>query len=489
MSILDTVMDWFKSRETQESSTENPIQRAPRRPKTVDMTEGLTINDDLTRGLWRNTYPSMRLAGSLAFAPIFVPVTLMGVPVPTSEDERTQEILTDIVDSVHELCWQIHKTCHRDGTCWVWPAYSSDTGLRWEFIPDSSVTDIIKDVVTGEVKEIRTDEYLSVSVGPNDIRRVRRKKTFTRERVAIFYESSSVPGLESVEYVNPSGELPVAFANNKEPNETRGISDYSRILPDLKSYHDIDHAWTLLLAKFRAKLVIGVRDVDKWLADNGFATVDAVDVATADLFFKNTSNEESIELIEPPFTEAYEAKLKYTFRKIVEGSGIPEIAWGLKTEGNHASAEEQMGTLVAYADDKRTQKNGAYHKLFAGSLRLLGMARMRQVADFQVEWNRLDAISDKVRSEIFKNFTQGIGFAMNYAAVTDQQLHALWKQNFPEATEEDYEEFVTGMNRAARFRQWSQASLGDAFDVAAPMEDGGDGQQDESAEDVLSALG
>ena len=36
--------------------------------------------------------------------------------------------------------------------------------------------------------------------------------------------------------------------------------------------------------------------------------------------------------------EAYKEKLKNIFQKIVEESGVPEIAWGLKTEGNRASS-------------------------------------------------------------------------------------------------------------------------------------------------------
>ena len=47
-----------------------------------------------------------------------------------------------------------------------------------------------------------------------------------------------------------------------------------------------------------------------------------------------------------PTHEAYESALN-KFRKIVEGSGIPEICWGVKVEGNLASAEEQMGLLVS----------------------------------------------------------------------------------------------------------------------------------------------
>jgi hypothetical protein len=112
------------------------------------------------------------------------------------------------------------------------------------------------------------------------------------------------------------------------------------------------------------------------------------------------------------------------------------------------------------------QKDDSYHRLFAASLRLLSSARMMRAAEFNHEWNKLDAVSDSVRAEIFKNVAQGIGFMMQHAALTDVQLYNVWKLNFPDATEEDYDDFRAGITKMAKFRQFAQASLADAFDVA-----------------------
>jgi len=467
-----TVMDWLQGRGTQEAPAADPIHAITRRPRTIDQTESLTVNEDLTLGLWRNSYQGLKLGGSLAFAPIFIPVSLMGIPVPTSEDEHTQELLSAIMEERAVDCWLIHRTAHRNGTCWIWPKYAPQTGLVWEFIPDASVVDIEKDIVSGEVVGIRTDEQLMISVGEADVRSVRRKRYFTREKLTIRYLASTVPDLPEFEvYANPSGEIPIAFGNDAEPNETRGISDYARILPDLKTYHDVDQAWTMMLARFKPKLVLGLKNLNKWLENNGYGTVTDIDVASADLFIKMVGDEETIDIIKPPETAAYAEKLKQTFHKIVEGSGIPEIVWGLKTEGNHASAEEQMGTLVQFAREKQAQKNKPYIRLFDASLRLVALARMRNPQPFEVTWNKLDAVSDAVRSEIFRNYAQGIGYVMQWAGITDRQLHAIWQQNFPDATEEDYEEYRAAMVEAAKFRQFAQASLTDAFDVQSPYEE------------------
>jgi len=305
------------------------------------------------------------------------------------------------------------------------------------------------------------------------VRTAIRRRSFRRDRVQISYSSAGgmTAGLENVEYRNPSGELPIAFPNEVEPGETRGISDYARILPDLKNYHDVDLAWSTELAKFKPKLVLGVKNVDKWLQQNGYSSLDDLDVPSADVLFYLKAEEEPPQIVSLPNSDAYSAKLQQTFHKIVEGSGVPEIAWGLKTQGNHASAEEQMGTLVQYARSKQAQKREQYQRLFGASLRLLSAARMVAPKEFTVEWNKLDAVSDQVRSEIFRNFAQGIGYAMQWAGITDRQLYGFWKLNFPDATEEDYEEFREGTLAMARFRQFSQASLADAFDVVSPYEE------------------
>ena len=472
-NLVTTTMDWLKGRSVQEDTSANPTQRRIRRPRSLDLTEQIAANEDVTRGLWRNTYPNTRLGGSLAFAPIFVPVAMMGLPVPTSDDEATQAVLTDILNRLSHNCWMLHRICHRDGTCWVWPLYSAkEERLIWEFIPDSSVTDVIKDIYTGTVREVITNEELTVSAGENDQRVITRWRSFTREQVRIRYTGSTgTLGLQDVEFANPASEIPVHFSNEVEPNEVRGISDYARMLSDLKNYHDIDLAWSTALAKFKPKLVLGVKNVDSWLAQNGYTDIDDLDVPSADVLFYLKDVEEPPKLLEPPSSEAYATKLKQTFHKIVEASGVPEIAWGLKTEGNHASAEEQMATLVAYAGSKQDQKRESYKRLFGASLRLLSTARIVAAKEFTIEWNKLDAVSDAVRSEIFKNFAQGLGYVMQWAGITNRQLHAFWKLNFPDATEEDYEEFREGTTEMAKFRQFSQAKLEEAFDVASPYEE------------------
>ncbi|MDA3834993.1 MAG: hypothetical protein PF495_16525 [Spirochaetales bacterium] len=145
MSVIDTIFSWF-DRTTQT----NPTKQDRRDPNSINRTEPMVVNRALTKGLYHNQYPNMRLAGALAYNPIAVPVWFMGLPIPKSDNESEQELLKEIMDRFAQVCKQIHIETHRDGTVWAWPFFSArDRQLHWELIPDESVIRIIKDLETG----------------------------------------------------------------------------------------------------------------------------------------------------------------------------------------------------------------------------------------------------------------------------------------------------------------------------------------------------
>src|SRR5690606_12606784 len=184
-------------------------------------------------------------------------------------------------------------------------------------------------------------------------------------------------------------------------------SDYERIIPDLKNYHDIDLAWSTMLAKFAPKMVqqVNTGALASWLENNGYGNIADIDIQATDLIVNVGQNEQTTFIFPERAHEAYVAKQKNGFQKIVEASGVPEIAWGLKTEGNRASVEESMDVLIKYVEAKRAQKNEPYKALFAASLAILtavDISRASEIID--IEWNKMDAVSDEVRSIIFNNY-------------------------------------------------------------------------------------
>lgn len=471
MSFLS---NWFKTKSVMQQS--DPTKQPARHPASIDWTDNYNANWELTYGLYHNTYPGFKLAGGLAFAPIAVPVWFMGLPTVTSEDEQTQVILDELLLKFALQMQQIHTQCHREGTVWIFPHYDQKKmRLLWEMIPDHAVSDIIRDIDTGDIIKIITDEELTLSIGYNQTANVRRIRTFTAQQIDVKWTVGKgiLPtNVADKTMRNPIGMIPIPFANNRDGDTVRGHSDYERIISDLKNYHDVDLAWSDFLAKFKVKMVMEVQNVKEWLENNGYATIADINISTIDLIM-NLYDKEKISFAFPERAhDAYVEKLKQIFRKIVEASACPEIVWGLKTEGNRASVEESMATLHKYVHDKQDQKKEPYKKLFQASLQLLNITRMeRKEPEIEVTWDELDAVSDEVRSTIFKNFAEGIAALSNAAAFTKKQLHNIWKIWYPKATEEDCEEFVKEISRMAAFKQWRDADYSTVMDLQGDEND------------------
>ena len=482
---MASVFDWFKRKDTMDLSN---ITKQPRRDKgVVDFTESLQANLDLTRGLYHNTYPGLKLAGGLAFSPIAVPVWFMGLPVPVIDDNETvQELLDELLKNFAMDLEQIHIQCHRDGTIWVFPKWSAKLNkLVWEFIGDDIVTDIIRDLETGEIVEIITNEEIKVSTGNGITANVGRKRSFTKEKITVEWTGAAevAASLRGKSSRNTLGIMPIPFSNNSDAQEVRGHSDYERILPDLKNYHDVDLALSSFLAKFQPKMVQeGTQSIDTWLANNGFDSITDIDVKNID-FIYNIKDVEKTEFAFPQGAhDAYIAKLKNIFQKLVEASGVPEIAWGLKTEGNRASVEENMEALIKYVNGKQRQKREPYRKLFSDSVRILSAVNIIQqdIPEIDIEWNKLDAVSDEVRALIFEKFARGVSSLVTAAALTKEQLQKLWLGMYPEATEEDYNDFKRGLSDMGGHRQWTNANY---FEVQDEPGDRTLGDEDDQEND------
>ena len=478
--------NWFQKRATQQAAAK--VIHIASRPIIRDLTEQFVVNSDLTRGIWHNTVEALKLAGSLAYVPIAVPISFMGLPIPkTIEQDEAEDI--ELARVVEEHCAEIreiHLQCHREGTIWIWPYFNSKKGrVLWEFIPDESIPSMIKDLQGGELQKVFTDEMLLLQINEDTQARVRRKRTFTTEKIEIVYEGQQVlnEAIADRAYVNPIGILPIPFANEADGDEKRGHSDYERILSDLKAYHDLEFATLDLLARFRTKLALTVQDVEQWKTNNPQfgSDLSELDLSTADLFFLMA--EEKAEFIFPEGAhESYAAAKKNIFHKLVEATGIPEIAWGIKTTGNHATTEEQMIVLIRRVEDKRQQKNDPYKELFVATRQLEALAGFGAEVDpgnVEVQWNDLDNVSDSVRSQIFKEFTEGVSKLFSSAGATMAQIYKLWQMNFPQATEEDFEDWKAMLSETVAHKRMSGASVMDLLDAAG----GPPGEEEGAPED------
>jgi hypothetical protein len=467
---------WFFDR-AHHDAERDVTRRRTRRPTPIDLTGEYQSNEDMLTGLYHGTWPGLQFASPLAFVPINVPVQMMGLPTPKSDDGRTQMALDEITEQMAERIPKQHRTALLVGTAWRWPRFDSLTqSLVWEQIKDSTIADILLNIVTGDPSAILTDEQFALSVDENKVIYVRRKRRFDTRQVTVHWEGQTDPSMKDATSRNIIGSLPIAFAHDADEGEIRGHSVLSRVIRDLKDYHDIDYMRSMILTKFRPKQIQDITDFKKWLENNGIDPDEDFDVAETDLIFNIIDKEKTtFEFLPSDATKPHDNALTNKFWKIYEGTGIPEMFWGGLATGNHATADVQMQQAVTYVDQLRSQWNKPYTDLYASSLRLLSIVRNQTYQPFTMAWNRLEAISADVKSRIFAAFAQALSQIVGAAAFTEKQLYTLWTLNYPESDPGTFEEFLSGITQMAKHSAMARTPYEMIFDAGGGGEGGASG--------------
>jgi len=212
------------------------------------------------------------------------------------------------------------------------------------------------------------------------------------------------------------------------------------------------------LTKFLPKQIQDTEDVGKWMLSNlGTDQPEALadyDVAGNDLIVNRAGEKTSFEHLPGEATSAHEKALERKYWKIIEGSGIPEIFWGISLSGNHADGDNQMQKGVQYVDAIRRELDDPYTDLYAASLRLLSIVRGQNFKPFKMGWNKLESISADMKSQIFARFATALTQMSGAAAMTVEQMHKLWVLNYPETEPGDFEEFVAGITKMGLHKQF-----------------------------------
>lgn len=440
---------WSKPAETA-NKTRKPATTSP----IVDYTDSIVANKALTKGLYYNTAPGYKLAGALCYNIIAVPIAFCGYPTPITST-GDQEELDELMKLYNQDFVKILRQCHREGTIWIYPRYDSNKNrVMLDFIDDETVTEIYRHPETGEVESLRiTKDTVVLNPSGNNVN-VKSNILYTKTKIITKYESYGYSGLKNSVKRNVLGLLPIPFANMADGDEIRGYSDYSRSLPDLNSYHRTTLKMLTDLNDFRTKMVqnTGEKSVESWACDQGYTDLNDF-LSDADVqdtqFILNTSGADTKFITATGLIDSSILALKNIYRKIVQSCGVPELFWGLKIEGNANTAEEAMTTLINYVSEKRSQNTEKFQILIEAILYLknLSMGIMKQDS-VTITWNQLDAVSDTSRSEIFKNFCEGVSKSFLAGAITIPQAYQLWKENYPQSIGDmTIEDFTVGLTK------------------------------------------
>lgn len=461
----------------------NPLVNVVQRPNSVDLTEQWVVNDALAIGVYDGTYPGLKLASALALPVVSVPVSFMGMPTPVSKNknEAAQKALTKILLEAETFLQKVFILRRVVGTAWGFPNWNVKLGrIYHELIPNASVSDIIRDLTTGEILQIIVNEQLTVTSGENRQRVVQRKRFFTPQTIRTEYTGDVPPELKNQTVRNTAGVMPVPFANDVIDNSKRGKSVYTRLLSHLKNFHDVLLKWSTVLAQFNVKWVQEIEaNLDDWLKQNpGLQSGANLDVNGVTVLF-NKKDKEKTSFIFPPesVTSAHKELLALIGDMVVIGSGVPEMAFGKVATGNHASTEEQMTTLANTVMDDQNQINEPLHEYIAACLRLEAGATMQSLdPEFDLPWNDLEVVSQETAAKIQLNLADALGKLTANASIPLETQHAFSLRCWPKMTNPNFEIWKKSLGVSAKYKQFQTASLTDALDVAGEDWDKGAGQ-------------
>ena len=427
-------------------------RRYPRRPQRRDMTGGLTANSETLYGLFYGTIPELQFASPMAYTPVKIPSMLMGIPTPRAKDVKTQKAVSRILETLGEELPLINETALIIGTAWRWVRWSRKLNrVIWEVIPDESITDIELDIDTNEILAIWTHEQIRYTGGYNVIKYAERKRRIGRDTVQIEWTGTENNRLlKSETYKNPFGFIPIPFGHECKETEWRGHSIFSRNLRLFKTCHEIQLKRDQILAKFEPKLKqkvpAGVDGADKWLHNNGYKEIDDVDPFSAD-FFINVGAEEDTDFLYLPAdaTRQHTEALNDNYKRLIIGSGVPELFWGGLATGNHASTETQKDLGVEYIRALRREMNRPYTVAFNQTLTLMGFMEQNRYSEVLNDWGNFEMVSKQVQAQIFSTFMQGLSVLIQNASMGYEDMLYFIKAFYPEGPVQTKEQLKEAM--------------------------------------------
>jgi len=165
--------------------------------------------------------------------------------------------------------------------------------------------------------------------------------------------------------------------------------------------------------------------------------------------------------------DAFKSILETYYYNIVESSGVPEMAFGLVSTGNHASAEQDMTVLANTVNNEQAEVDRPVREYLAARLRLMAGAGMLSVdQDFDISWNDIEVVSQEVKAKILQAQAEAIAKLDVNASLALEDKHKWCLAIWPRTTEPDFEKWKTGLSEAAKFKQYRDASLTDALDAS-----------------------
>lgn len=385
------------------------------------------------RELYENTNDKYKLGAGFSKPVINTTVGFMGVPLFRSEDEEAQQVLEDFFSNNTSKLQRTHRNALRDGDCFVWITREdtvdaalypeAKTRLIFNILPPEQVTNIIRNPLTGAVREYvlqSTHDWLDERDNPRQA--VVLQRISANKRI-IKITGDIPPDMMEGEEDNPWGFIPIVhFKNEGDETKEFGQSDLEPIEPFIKAYHDVLlHAIQGSKMHSTPRLKFKIKDLAAFLRNN-FGVTDPQEFAakggTISLdgheFFIFT-DEEDADFIEVKSSIGDASELlKLLFYCIVDTSETPEFVFGVHTPSSLSSVKEQMPILVRRIARKREQFTESWQHLARIVLAMTAQAEMKKFSTYAtvLEWDEVDPRDEKEVAEVLDKITSALDTAL-----------------------------------------------------------------------------
>ena len=450
-------------------------KKQPTRPNPRDATGGLVANRELLEGFYYGSVVDMQGASPLAATPVNVPVSLVSTPTPVPIDEndkRTKEVITEILKEKSEEFPMLERTKLITGTAWRWVRFDAKTmDYVWESIPDDSITDILLDPVSFNIKSIFTHDQFKVTRDRNQIVYVERIREITPTYINVKWLTKST-GITEDDYSmrNPFGHMPIAFGHACGENEHRGHSVFGRNLRLYKVISDIEMQRAEILGKFNPKLMInGVDNIEQWCANNGFSDIMHIERTVFESKFYAAKQGESLDFksLSSDATKAHTDALADLTKKVIMGGDVPEIFYGTLATGNEASVAAHKDIAIQFIRGLRKEDDNPYERLFNNTLDVLSYVNMEKYTAVVNKWGQFDMLSTEARAAVLLSVSSSIEKLIGSAGATPEMIVYFWKGFFPDMPDADIVKFMAGAKETAGLAALSKSDIMSQRDFGA----------------------
>jgi hypothetical protein len=407
-----------------------------------------SATDDLKK-LWDGSDMGMNFISPLAYAAVSVPRTLAGAPIFSSGDRLTQEWIDSFAPYVFDNAPIITQTKLITGTAWRFPMWDARSrSVIWASIPDDDIISIKTDLDTGEI----TDIYTEVQVE-------RTREWFDKDVAVIkrhYSRSSIMTEIDGrkIERDNYFGILPLPFGHDCFEGEFRGTSIFARSYRTMKSTHDIIFNRDLILSTFKPKLIQTVAEADKsaveaWKANNNISEEKHLDPFDHEIYVNLKDESTQFLFLPSDATAQHTAAIENNIKRVILGSGVPELFYGMLATGTQAANDAQVRLAVEYIKDLQREDISWYKDLINYSARIYGYANVQRLGPVDVSYTKLDMLSTVQRATVFNNYASGIATLMNARALTSESAVYFTELFFSDYPHKTAEEFIDAAARMA----------------------------------------